>query len=70
MTQDIIVGGELFERLERISRGILSTVRLPKPQNLTFDAITGFGITHSPKIDYEEYTMVYLQDGSHGWVLK
>ena len=67
MMQDIVIDGELFERLERISGGRLSIVRLPKPQNLTIDIVAETDITHGPQIDYEEWTMVHLQDGSHGW---
>ena len=68
MIQDIVIGGELFERLERISGGRLSTVRLPKPQNLTIDIVAEPDITHGPQIDYDEWTLVELQNGARGWM--
>lgn len=68
--QDIVIGGELYDYLEQISGGRLSMVRLPKSQNLTTDIATESDVTHGLSIKYEEWTLVHLPDGSHGWQRK
>jgi hypothetical protein len=67
MYNDIVIAGELYERLEAASEGRLSTVRLPIYRPVTIDCLGGEALPLRPTNEYEEWKLVYLEGGGHAW---